>query len=121
MKSVEKKNKELVNLTRVNQLSADNIQFKKDLISLFLRQIPDFLENMKRYNKTNEWENLAREAHTAKSSVLIFGMEETAQLLTRIQCFSEKKSVAEISGLIKSVEYQLDKANSFLTDILNKL
>jgi hypothetical protein len=63
-------------------------------------------------------EKLAREAHTAKSSALIFGMENTGKLLKEIQQWAENKMALEISPALKEVETELRKAEAELMEVL---
>ena len=69
---------------------------------------------MNKYLDDNNMENLAREAHTAKSSVLIFGMEDTGLLLKDIQFLAESSNTTEIPSLIKKVENDLNEAKEVL-------
>jgi hypothetical protein len=71
-----------------------------------LKQIPEFINNMKKYLDDNNMEYLAREAHTAKSSVLIFGMENTGLLLKDIQFLETERQQysTEIPSLKKKAK-----------------
>jgi len=81
--------------------------FKRELIKIFLEQIPDFIKNMKMYLDNNNLENLAREAHTAKSSVLIFGMTNTGNMLKDIQLFAENNNLTKIRTAFEAVKVEL--------------
>ena len=80
-----------IDLNHLNSITNGDENFKKELIGIFLNQIPVFIHNMKDYLDNNKMEKLAREAHTAKSSALIFGMENTGKLLKEIQYWAENK------------------------------
>ena len=94
--------------------------FKKELAAIFLNQIPVFIDNMKKYHAHNNLENLAREAHTAKSSAMIFGMENTGMLLKEIQFLAENNKVPEIEPALKEVEKDLLQAKTELDEILKE-
>lgn len=110
-----------VSLDYLEDISGGDNNFKKELIGIFLKQIPEFLKNIHRFLQKNEIENLAKEAHTAKSSVLIFKMEETGKNLKKIQLLAENNQTDEIPSLISDVEKELDGASKELTEYLNKL
>ncbi len=92
--------------------------FKKELIKIFLEQIPEFMENMKKFLKNDKHENLAREAHTAKSSAMIFGMTNAGQLLKEIQLLAENKNTKEILPALKLVESEFETAKVQLLEFL---
>jgi HPt (histidine-containing phosphotransfer) domain-containing protein len=103
-----------MDLQEIDKLTGGDENFKKDLIEIFLKQIDEFILKMNSYLNDNKMENLAREAHTAKSSVLIFGMVDTGLLLKEIQYLAESNSKAEIPSLIKKVENDLIEAKEVL-------
>lgn len=106
--------KQNFDFTQLDDIAGGDENFKKELIDIFKGQIPDFIVNMNKYLLHNEMENLAREAHTAKSSVLIFGMKNTGSLLKQIQSLAENDGASSIPLLLEEVETDL-------TFALNKL
>jgi HPt (histidine-containing phosphotransfer) domain-containing protein len=115
--------KENLKYTRLNYLeeiaNGDN-EFKKELINIFLKQVPEFIFNMKKYFKEDNNEALAREAHTAKSSVIIFMMDETGEILKQIQLQAKIGEKENIPALIDKVEEKLIKATEELSSYLTK-
>lgn len=112
------KNTNPLKLEYLDEISAGDIGFKKDLIKIFLSQIPEFLSNMKKFHSLNDLKNLAKEAHTAKSSVLIFGMEETGANLKRIQILAEENNVQQIPDLMNTVTEELQIMTGSLEEFL---
>lgn len=110
-----------VNLDYLDDISGGDCSFKKELIRIFLKQIPDFIRNLHRFLIDDEIEDLAKEAHTAKSSVLIFMMEETGKNLKKIQLLAENNQKEEILPLILKVQNDMDKASTELHVFLNEL
>lgn len=92
--------------------------FKKELIGIFLGQIPDFINNMKLFLGQENSEKLAREAHTAKSSAMIFGMTNAGKLLKEIQLLAENKNIPEIIPALKLVESEFENATEQLQEYL---
>jgi HPt (histidine-containing phosphotransfer) domain-containing protein len=110
-----------VNLGYLDDISGGDCIFKKELIRIFLKQIPDFIRNLHRFLIDDEIENLAKEAHTAKSSVLIFMMEETGKNLKKIQLLAENNETEEILPLILEVQNDMDKASKELNIYLSEM
>ncbi|MCG6187014.1 Hpt domain-containing protein [Maribellus maritimus] len=97
---MEKENYPL-DLGYLDDVAGGDIDFKKELVKIFLQQVPVFIENMKKFQEEKDLENLAKEAHTAKSSVLIFGMEETGANLKKIQLLAEENQTQQIPMLLE--------------------
>jgi len=110
-----------MNLQYLEEVSAGDPNFKKELIEIFLRQVPEFVSNMKKYFAEKDWPNLAKEAHTAKSSALIFGMEETGTALKKIQHLAEENQIVEIPVLIEKTSFQLENASGLLLELAQDL
>jgi HPt (histidine-containing phosphotransfer) domain-containing protein len=113
-------NLKTIDLNHLNSITSGDESFKKELIAIFLNQIPVFIHNMKDYLDNNKMEKLAREAHTAKSSALIFGMENTGKLLKEIQHWAENKKPAEICPALEEVEMELLQAKTELENFVKE-
>lgn len=110
-----------INIEQLDSVSFGDNEFKKELIEIFMEQIPVFISNLKKFFDEGDLKNLAKEAHTAKSSVLIFEMINTGKLLKEIQLLSENNSREKLSKLIKDVELELIDAATQLKAILVEL
>ena len=110
-----------VKLQYVDEVSDGDLAFKKHLIEIFLNQIPDFVSNLNRFFTNGENENLAKEAHTMKSSVLVFMMEETGKKLNEIQLLSQSNRMKTIPWLIEDVVSALENASEELAAYLKKI
>ena len=105
----------------MEEISGGDDGFKKDLIQIFLKQIPEFVSNMQRFLSENKNDLLAKEAHTAKSSVLIFMMEESGSKLKKMQLLAEEDDTEPIPVLLSEVETALDGAQKELSEYLERL
>jgi HPt (histidine-containing phosphotransfer) domain-containing protein len=112
---------EYVNLGYLEEISGGDTSFQKELIEIFLKQVPEFVSNMKRFLTDDEISDLSKEAHTAKSSVLIFMMDETGKTLKEIQNLAESNKTDEIPPLIAEVEQALDGATKELSAYMAEL
>lgn len=95
---------------QIDAIAAGDNGFKVELITIFLEQIEEFVSNMKAFLTEENWILLAREAHTAKSSAMTFGMEETGQLLKTIQLDCEAKKLKNVSKLVAQATADLQQA-----------
>jgi len=112
-------NLQTTNLDYLEEISGGDNSFKKELIQIFLSQIPEFVQNMNKFLAEKNLPDLAKEAHTAKSSVLIFRMEETGKLLKNIQLTAENNQTGPIAEMIRAVETDMQNAAKELTEIIN--
>lgn len=94
---------EYINIQQIDEISDGDLEFKKELIDIFLEQIPEFISNMNTFFDEKNWDMLAREAHTAKSSALTFGMDKAGELLKDIQIHAEANEIELIPELLSKV------------------
>jgi HPt (histidine-containing phosphotransfer) domain-containing protein len=109
-----------VSLDYLDDIAGGDFNFKKELIGIFIKQVPEFMKNLYHFLKRKEYENLAKEAHTAKSSVLIFMMEETGKDLKKIQLLAENNETETIPSLIEKVKNELEAASEELKTYVSK-
>lgn len=64
------------NLDYLRAITDGNKQMIREMIELFLQQIPVFTENLNNLYQTGLFSALGKEAHKAKSSLQIMGMTE---------------------------------------------
>jgi len=113
-------NLKIIDFSHLDTIVGGDENFKKELIAIFLEQIPEFINNMNKFFNKNKSEKLAREAHTAKSSVMIFGMTNTGMLLKDIQLWAENNKFAEVEPALKQVEIDLNQAKTDLENALKE-
>lgn len=89
-----------INTQQIEDIVNGDLDFQKELIDIFLEQIPEFVSNMTTFLDEKNWELLAREAHTAKSSALTFGMEKAGTLLKQIQIHAEANELEILPELV---------------------
>ena len=110
-----------VKLNYLEEISDGNKDFINEIINMFLKQVPEFLFNMRKYLEEKEYGELCREAHTAKSSALIFEMKDTGNLLKQIELIARDNQNNSLPALIDRVESDLNKACRELTEYLDEL
>jgi HPt (histidine-containing phosphotransfer) domain-containing protein len=111
-------NSQTIDFESLNNIANNDEDFIKELIGIFLEQIPDFINNLNQLFTQNNMEKLGREAHTAKSSVMIFGMTKTGKLLNQIELWAEDNNTVDIGRTLKIVEKDLHQAQTDLSTAL---
>lgn len=109
-----------INLGYLEEISGGDIHFQKELIDIFIQQVPDFIANMELFFAKNDLVKLAKEAHSAKSSALIFMMEQTGKDLKQIQLLAENNKADAIPALLATVKQLMQEACDELLQYINK-
>ncbi|MFZ5432095.1 MAG: Hpt domain-containing protein [Bacteroidota bacterium] len=85
----------ITDLSYLKEIASGDDDFISEVIQTFIHQVPKFTGNMRKYLKSGEYLRLAKEAHTAKSSVIIFGMNGLAIKLKELQLLAENQHKTE--------------------------
>ncbi len=76
-------------LSYLKEMSGNDHGIIKEMIDIFIEQVPEFLEEVSLSFETQNWQALGAVAHKAKSSVRAMGMEKTGMYLEQLECFSK--------------------------------
>ena len=79
----------ITDLSYLTEVAAGDREFLFELAETFIRQVNEFSENMKLYLREGQYELLAKEAHTAKSSVILFGLHRLGTRLKEFQLLAQ--------------------------------
>ncbi|MGE4587847.1 MAG: Hpt domain-containing protein [Mangrovibacterium sp.] len=112
-------------ITRLNYLKkitdSDPVRMK-ELIRLFLEQSVEYRNGLKNALLQEQWNNLGRLAHKARSSVLVFGMQELGVLLKFLQQYTKDPvDVTACTWAVGEFEQTILQAEQELQDELKKL
>ena len=66
----------VTNLTYLRTITDGNKAIIREMIEMFLIQVPVFIQNMHKFYEDKNYVALGKEAHKAKSSLQIMGMTE---------------------------------------------
>nr|WP_321485108.1 Hpt domain-containing protein [uncultured Draconibacterium sp.] len=99
-----------IDISQLETLASGDNEFIKEMAEIFLEQIDEFVTNMSSYLQEKDWEKLAREAHTAKSSAMTFGMDNTGNLLKKIQLECEAGNLNDVPKMVEDAISQLEAA-----------
>ena len=109
-------------LTYLKEITGGESSIVIEMVEMFIAQIDEFKENLNQYLNEKKWVELGKEAHKAKSSVLIVGMEELGKNLKKLQLLTEEeKEVETYPDFVKMFEEQCDAALIELTEELKNL
>ncbi len=99
-------------------MAGDSMDLVREMIDIFIGQIPTFLEEMQSCYQKQDWYNLGLIAHKAKSSVAVMGMESLAVDLKDLEFLAkEGKEVNRFKELIETFDHQSKKAIQELNEI----
>jgi HPt (histidine-containing phosphotransfer) domain-containing protein len=103
----------------LSELSAGNTNFELEMIQLFLKQIPDELQNIEHAIEFNDIQKLRDLCHKVKSSFDIFGLQKASDLLGQL-------SIDTVNGkdkteLFKQLNHMRSKLDAFYPELENKI
>ena len=99
-----------IKTAQVEEISGGDKDFLIELTDIFLGQIDDFTSKMADALQNKNWDKLGKEAHTAKSSAMTFGMDETGKLLKEIQLQCEANELENVPQTVYDSINQLNGA-----------
>ena len=74
-----------IDLNYLESISGGDPEIIQEMKDIFIAQVPEFIENLKKFLSEGKYIELGKEAHKAKSSVMVMGMEELARELKTLQ------------------------------------
>lgn len=90
-----------------------------EMVEMFIDQVSEFKENLNQYLKDKNWVDLGKEAHKAKSSVLIVGMEELGKNLKKLQLLTEEEK--EVETYPDYVKMFIEQCDAAVIELQNEL
>lgn len=108
-----------IHLHYLHQLSGNDKDFEKEILTQFVRQAPEELSHLQKCIQENDFDGVRRTAHSLKSTVGYVGLtDELHPYLERI----EKDAAAENDeNLEANYDYVQSKCNSALTEVKSLL
>lgn len=112
----------IIDLTYLLDIAGDNKSIIKEMITIFVSQVPEFIEEMNSCYKKNDWYNLSMIAHKAKSSVAIMGMNSQANALKDLELLAkDQKNIDKYEGIINQFTADCKIAVTELESVKSKL
>lgn len=93
------------NLSYLEEISANNREFIRDMVKLFIRQTPAFIEGLKTACQAAQWADIRYLAHKMKSTIATVGIAELEPIMNQVETFAAQESnLAEVTQLAGYVE-----------------
>jgi len=109
-------------LSYLKEITGGESSIVQEMVEMFFAQVDEFKENLNKYLEEEKWAELGKEAHKAKSSVLIVGMEDLGKNLKKLQLLTEEeKEIETYPEYVKMFEEQCDAAIEELQEELKNL
>lgn len=102
--------KPMVNLSYLYELSNGNREFEKEMISLFIHQVPKEILTLQRAFEEHEYQKICETAHKMKSSMDIFNRNDLSEMLT---------SIIEEAKLNRINDTMIDKLKAIDTSLIS--
>ena len=118
---MEKKPKH-IKLEYLESMTGGSTDIVKEMIDIFIAQIPEMVEEMHTLYRNKDWKALGMLAHKAKSSVSIMGMDEVAEDLKKLEYLTKDlKEIESYRDFIDKFERECSAAITELKEITAKL
>jgi HPt (histidine-containing phosphotransfer) domain-containing protein len=112
-------NDKIIDLTYLDSISEEDLEFKKDMIETFLANTPVYLSEMKTSLAQKDWKKIGNIAHSIKPSFTLMGMNENKEALLKIEEYGRNlKNTKKIPDLIQELEIIINRA---ITELNKKL
>ena len=113
---MERSNTRYIDLTYLKQISNGSNEFICQMISVFMQQTPEALNNMDKYLNEKDWRGLHAVAHKMKPSFSFMGIKELENVIHQIEeyCLSETNLdqlpalILKIKGICKAALQELE-------------
>ena len=110
------------NLNYLQNITGGDTDTIRELIQLFIEQIPEFSGNLRKHLQEGHYLELGKEAHKAKSSVMIMGMDDLGWDLKALQLATIAGAKVETYGdYVDRFEKECSLAIEELQQVLSKM
>lgn len=112
----------LCNFNYLNSISPDNPKFVREMIQLFLKNVPLFIGTMKTCQVSSNWDGLQHSAHKIKSHFDCMGIpKEYRDMVRKIEEYAQhQKHLDLIPDLMVKLEGATQQAYKELETELNE-
>ena len=111
---------EPIDLSYLKELCENNHEFEKEMIELFLQQVPSDIDLLNKAIDSIHFENIGSLAHKLKSSVIIIGLKSTSEALSSIESgANDNKDISQIRIYFEKVSKRLESSYKELNLILS--
>ena len=99
-----------IDLNYLEDVSASDKKFIKEMIRLFMKQTPGFIDILQRATQTADWTNIRYMAHKMKATIAMMGIAELQPVIIQLEKYASKEShLAEVATLVKKISTICDE------------
>ncbi len=111
----------VTDLNYLKDVTENDPKAMREIIEMFIAQIPEFIENMNASLKNKQYIELGKEAHKAKSSVMVMGLNDLGLQLKELQLLTEQRAGIEryrdyVDDFIRNCNQAKKELEEFLKD-----
>lgn len=107
-----------IDLTYLKTISDGDEAIVKELIEIFIEQVPEFTIGLQDNFKLKNWNSIAALAHKAKSSVISMGMTELGEVdLKNLELLAKNKRIREIEESDDNDEGALNELQQLIQNL----
>ena len=115
-------NTKVVDMTYLREMTEGDNDLLKEMFDIFFVQVEEFKEEMNKYFSEKNYDDLAKVAHKAKSSIAIMGMSELADDLKKFELMLKKsEEIDQYPKYISKFENQCQLAVEELKELYKEL
>ncbi len=115
-------NHKVTDLKYLKELADGNMDFEKEMISMFLTQVPQNFENLKRSLESKNWDEVKKMAHKMKPNFGIIGVKSLTEVFQFIELnASTQSNLTEVSEKINLAGKTIARISSELDEELKIL
>lgn len=107
-----------VDLTYLKTIADGNDDIIRELVQIFIDQLPEFTDGLQDGFKSNDWVSIAAIAHKAKSSVISMGMNELGEKdLKNLELTAKNRRIKELALLSEKSPAQASELDKLTQNI----
>lgn len=111
----------VVDLSLLNEFSQTDNAYKKIIINMFLDTMPETIQQIETAFQAQNWDEVGKLAHYAKSSLSVISVEELRTLVTAIELNAKKlENLHQIETMIVLLKLKYQEVVAFLQEELKK-
>jgi len=108
---------ESINLARLRDVALDDEEFMIELVDLFLDDMPDQLEKLRKAVEERDADSTARAAHRIKGAAGNVGADRLSQMCGDLEQSSRAKAAADSGRTLAEIEQEWGRVQGAFVDL----
>jgi len=115
-------NKEIaIDVSLLYSVSGNDESFIRMMVLTFLKTMPETIKKIEESLKKQDWENVYRSAHFAKSSLSVIKVAEMLDWVVQVEVNAKNEIDLELlPGLLEKIKQKFAAAEEFLSERFNE-